>query len=72
MFSNSTTGGAEIEDMRIDSELRKLEGQSELDSELAVLKAKLAAETPKALEKARGSLPQRFATCRAIQPGIIG
>ena len=44
------TQSAEIEEARIDAELRKLEGKNELDDELAALKAKLAAETPKALE----------------------
>ena len=45
------TAGSEAEEMRIDAELRKLEGQSELDDELAALKAKVAAETPKALKE---------------------
>lgn len=48
------TAGSEAEEMRIDAELRKLEGQSELDDELAALKAKLAAENPKALEEGKG------------------
>jgi phage shock protein A len=47
-------GGVEIEEARIDAELRKLETHSELDDELAALKARVAAETPKALERGKG------------------
>jgi phage shock protein A len=51
---HAETAGAEAEEARIDAELRKLEGQSELDDELAALKAKIAADTPKALEEGEG------------------
>lgn len=49
------TGGAEVEEARIDAELRKLEGQSELDDELAALKAKLGVDKPKALDEGKES-----------------
>lgn len=41
------------EEARIDAELRKLEGSTELDDELAALKAKIAGENPKALNKGK-------------------
>ncbi len=44
------TAGNEAEEARIDAELRKLEGTTELDAELAALKAKLAAGDQKALK----------------------
>lgn len=47
---DAETSGGRAEEARIDAELRKLEGSSELDDELAALKAKLAGEKPKALE----------------------
>lgn len=50
---HAETGGAEIEEARIDAELRKLEGQSELDDELAALKARMAAQSPKALDRGK-------------------
>jgi phage shock protein A len=50
---HAETSGAEVEEARIDAELRKLEGSSELDDELAALKAKIAAEKPKALERGK-------------------
>lgn len=43
------TASAEIEERRIDAELRKLDERTELDDELAALKAKLAGNDPKAL-----------------------
>ncbi len=51
---HAETGGSEIEEARIDAELRKLEGQSELDDELAALKARMGAQTPKALDRGKG------------------
>jgi phage shock protein A len=47
---HAETSGAEVEEARIDAELRKLEGSTELDLELAALKAKLAAGDQKALK----------------------
>lgn len=47
---NAETAGTAAEELRIDAELRKLEGTTELDMELAALKAKLAAGDPKALK----------------------
>lgn len=47
---NAETAGNEAEELRIDAELRKLEGTTELDMELAALKAKLAAADQKALK----------------------
>ncbi|PRQ02890.1 hypothetical protein ENSA5_19800 [Enhygromyxa salina] len=47
---HAETAGAAAEEARIDAELRKLEGSSELDDELAALKAKLAAGEQKALD----------------------
>jgi phage shock protein A len=44
------TSGSAAEELRIDAELRKLEGTTELDLELAALKAKLAAGDQKALK----------------------
>lgn len=51
---HAETGGVEIEEARIDAELRKLETHSELDDELAALKARMAAESPKALDRGKG------------------
>lgn len=51
---HAETAGVEAEEARIDAELRKLEGTNELDDELAALKAKIAAEAPKALEEGKG------------------
>ncbi|PRQ07114.1 PspA/IM30 family protein [Enhygromyxa salina] len=48
---HAETSGGRAEEARIDAELRKLEGSSELDDELAALKAKIAGEKPKALKK---------------------
>jgi phage shock protein A len=48
---HAETSGSEAEERRIDAELRKLEGTSELDAELAALKAKLNAGDPKALKR---------------------
>lgn len=45
-----TSGSAAAEELRIDAELRKLEGSAELDDELAALKARLAGGQ-KALDK---------------------
>jgi len=39
---HAETAGSAAEELRIDTELRKLEGTTELDAELAALKAKLA------------------------------
>ena len=50
---HAETASAEIEEARIDAELRKLEGTNELDDELAALKAKLSAQNPKALESGK-------------------
>jgi phage shock protein A len=50
---HAETSGGRAEEARIDAELRKLEGSSELDDELAALKAKIAGETPKALNKGK-------------------
>jgi phage shock protein A len=47
---HAETAGSAAEEMRIDAELRKLEGETELDLELAALKAKLAANDQKALK----------------------
>ena len=47
---HAETAGVAAEELRIDAELRKLEGSTELDAELAALKAKLAAGDPKALK----------------------
>jgi phage shock protein A len=47
---HAETAGAEVEEARIDAELRKLEGSTDLDIELAALKAKLAAGDQKALK----------------------
>ena len=47
---HAETAGVEAEEARIDAELRKLEGTTELDAELAALKAKLAAGEQKALK----------------------
>lgn len=47
---NAETDVAAAEELRIDAELRKLEGNTELDLELAALKAKLAAGDQKALK----------------------
>lgn len=41
---NAETAGSAAEELRIDAELRKLEGNNELDMELAALKAKLAGD----------------------------
>ena len=41
---NAETSGSAAEELRIDAELRKLGGNSELDAELAALKAKLAGD----------------------------
>lgn len=41
---NAETAGTAAEELRIDAELRKLEGNNELDMELAALKAKLAGD----------------------------
>ena len=49
--ASAETGGAAAEELRIDAELRKLDTKSELDDELAALKAKLAAGDPKAIEE---------------------
>lgn len=48
---HAETAGVAAEELRIDAELRKLEGTTELDAELAALKAKLAAGDPKALKE---------------------
>ena len=50
---HAETQSAEMEEARIDAELRKLEGRNELDDELAALKAKVAAQTPKALDEGK-------------------
>ncbi|MFO7566071.1 MAG: PspA/IM30 family protein [Enhygromyxa sp.] len=47
---HAETAGVAAEELRIDAELRKLEGTTELDDELAALKAKLAASDQKALK----------------------
>lgn len=47
---HAETAGNAAEEMRIDAELRKLEGTTELDAELAALKAKLAAGDQKAIK----------------------
>ncbi|KIG18798.1 Phage shock protein A [Enhygromyxa salina] len=50
---HAETSQGRAEEARIDAELRKLEGSSELDDELAALKAKIAGERPKALNKGK-------------------
>jgi phage shock protein A len=50
---HAETSGAQAEEARIDAELRKLEGSTELDDELAALKAKVAAQNPKALGRGK-------------------
>jgi phage shock protein A len=47
---HAETSGSAAEELRIDAELRKLEGGAELDDELAALKAKLGASDTKALK----------------------
>ena len=49
---HAETAGAAAEEMRIDAELRKLDASSELDDELAALKAKLSSNQ-KALEEGK-------------------
>jgi phage shock protein A len=51
---HAETHGNELEEARIDAELRKLERGSELDDELALLKAKIAAGGDKALTEGKG------------------
>ncbi|NVB40907.1 PspA/IM30 family protein [Pseudenhygromyxa sp. WMMC2535] len=49
---HAETAGSAMEEMRIDAELRKLDAGSELDDELAALKAKLSSQQ-KALEEGK-------------------
>jgi phage shock protein A len=51
---HAESSSVQAEEARIDAELRKLEGSTELDDELAALKAKVAAQNPKALGRGKG------------------